>query len=242
MNDAGTDLISTTTLNTDGPTTSVKQNNIFRHQPSPSEILLSMSSWERARFLPWSRIPQDGRDLGNQKERIFRQMQREAVQQEKEQENKNNGVEGVSVAGGEVLDSSSNPRLPFTYMGLFKSAAFGGCIGAITGTVFGFMDGMRGAGESKVLKNASNMAKAKYLMQGTTRSATVFGVFFGGFHSVKYGLRVAADPGEFTEIAVAGALSMGALMSQPAHRASMPYASMLIIMDSVHIIMKDFNN
>jgi hypothetical protein len=47
--------------------------------------------------------------------------------------------------------------------------------GAITGSVFGFMDGLRTAGESKVLQNASNMAKGKYILQGTTRSATMFG-------------------------------------------------------------------
>ena len=103
------------------------------------------------------------------------------------------------------------------------------------------MDGMRTAGSSDVLKNASNMAKGKYLLQGTTRSATLFGVFFGGFHVVKYGLRVAVDPGEFSEIGLAGAVSMGALMSKPAFRPSMPYASMLIIMDGVHIVMREFD-
>ena len=206
-----------------------------------------MSSWERARFLPWSRIPQDGRDIGNQKERIFRQMQREATlkeqqEQQQQQQMEGAGVDGTTATGdGQVVPQQSTTGVPFTYMGLFKSAAFGGCIGSITGSVFGFMDGMRGAGENPVLKNASNVAKAKYLMQGTTRSATVFGVFFGGFHCIKYGLRVVADPGEFTEIGIAGVLSMGALMSQPTYRPSLPYASMLIIMDSVHILMRDIN-
>lgn len=199
-----------------------------------------MSSWERARFLPWSRIPQDGRDIGNQKERIFRQMQREATLKEQQaQQMEGAGTDLAAGADGQVVTQSTG--VPFTYMGLFKSAAFGGCIGSITGSVFGFMDGMRGAGENPVLKNASNMAKAKYLMQGTTRSATVFGIFFGGFHCIKYGLRVVTDPGEFTEIGIAGVLSMGALMSQPAYRPSLPYASMLIIMDSVHILMRDIN-
>lgn len=125
---------------------------------------------------------------------------------------------------------------------MFKQMAFGACIGGITGSVFGFMDGMRTAGESPVLKNASNMAKGKYLLQGTTRSATVFGVFFGGFHTLKYGIKCNLDPGEFAEIGMAGAISMGALMYKPAYRASMPYASMLIIMDSVHIIMRQFED
>jgi hypothetical protein len=103
------------------------------------------------------------------------------------------------------------------------------------------MDSMRLAGQSEVLKNASNMAKGKYMMEGTTRSATLFGVFFGGFHCVKYGLRVTINPGEYTEIGLAGAISLGALMSKPSFRAAMPYGTMLILMDSVHLLMRDFD-
>lgn len=51
-------------------------------------------------------------------------------------------------------------------------------------------------------------------MDGTTRSATLFGVFFGGFHVVKYGIHISLDPGEFTEVGLAGAISIGALMSK----------------------------
>jgi hypothetical protein len=177
-------------------------------------------------------MPQDGTELNTQKERIFREMKREADAKEKE---------GTIAIPGETAIVSSN-KIEFKWGDLFKSAAFGGCIGAISGTVFGFMDGMRTAGQSDVLKNASNMAKGRYMLQGTTRSATMFGVFFGGFHVVRYGVRVAMDPGEWGEIGLAGAVSMGALMSQPAFRPSMPYASMLIVMDGVHIVMREFNN
>lgn len=85
------------------------------------------------------------------------------------------------------------------------------------------------------------MAKGKYIFQGSTRSATMFGAFFGGFHVLKYGLRIWADPGEYTEIAVAGAATMGGLMIQPTTRASMPYAGMLIFMDAVNIFMRDMD-
>ena len=196
-----------------------------------------MSSWERSRHIPWSRIPQDGSNLEAKKEKIFRDLQREAEQQIREEtENK----PGVAVDGKEK-GKAGWTKIPFSWSDLFRQAAFGGCIGSITGSVFGFMDGMRTAGESPVLKNASDMAKGRYLLQGTTRSATVFGVFFGGFHTIKYGLRVLLDPGEFAEIGFAGIVSMGALMSKPSYRPSMPYASMLIIMDCVHIAMRDFN-
>lgn len=58
---------------------------------------------------------------------------------------------------------------------------------------------------------------------------------------MKYGLRVIADPGEWTEIGVAGAVSMGALVSRPSFRPSVPYAGMLVVMDGVHIIMREFD-
>jgi len=86
------------------------------------------------------------------------------------------------------------------------------------------------------------MAKGKYVMQGTSRSAALFGAFFGGFHVVKYGVRVVADPGPFTEIAIAAPVILGGMMTQPAMRPAMPYASMLIIMDGVNIFMRNMDD
>mmetsp|Transcript_95786 Transcript_95786/g.265979 ORF Transcript_95786/g.265979 Transcript_95786/m.265979 type:complete len:210 (-) Transcript_95786:36-665(-) len=209
-----------------------------------------MSSWERARFIPWSKIPYGhAQDLGMDKERIQRQLQREADKQERELQEASRALKG-----GESIPSLHNNQeqnssfgvfdssIKFKWLDLFKHAAFGGTIGAITGSVFGFMDGMRTAQQSDVLKNASNVAKGRYLMQGTSRSAAMFGGFFGGFHVLRYGVRVAADPGEWVEIGLAGAVSLGAVMSQPALRPSLPYASMLIFMDCVHIVMRQFND
>ena len=202
-----------------------------------------MSSWERARFIPWSKIPQDGADLSDKKERILRNLQREADKQEKELQQMALDATKSGVSSAEERDQEINDyKIPFRWGDLAKNAAFGGTIGAITGSVFGFMDGMNGAGKSDVLMKASNMAKGRFILQGMTRSATVFGVFFGSFHVVKYGLRVAAQPGEWGEIGIAGAVSLGTLMSRPALRPSMPYASMLVIMDGVHIVMREFND
>lgn len=202
-----------------------------------------MSSWERARFIPWSKIPQDGVNLSDKKEKILRDMQREADRHEKELEQRLMNGPNSSIAVGEFTSQEiTDYKIPFRWGDLFKNAAFGGTIGAITGCVFGFMDGMRTAGQSDVLVNASNMAKGRFILQGTTRSATIFGAFFGSFQMVKYGLRVTANPGEWGEIGLGGAISLGALMSQPSLRPSMPYASMLIIMDGVHIVMREFND
>ena len=123
-------------------------------------------------------------------------------------------------------------------MDLLRQAAFGACIGTITGSVFGFMDGMRLAGESPVLKKASNVSKAKYLVQGTTRSATVFGTFFAGYHVFKYGLRCTVNPGEYAEIFWAAPVGLGALYVRPTTRAALPYASMLIGMDLFNLYMR----
>lgn len=201
-----------------------------------------MSSWERARFIPWSKIPKDGTDLSDKKERILRDLQREADKQEKElQQMAINATTGGLSSGDEFAQEIKDYKFPFRWGELAKNAAFGGTIGAITGSVFGFMDGMNGAGRSDVLMKASNMAKGKFILQGMTRSATVFGVFFGSFHMVKYGLRIAVQPGEWGEIGIAGAISLGTLISRPALRPSMPYASMLVIMDGVHIVMRNFD-
>ena len=217
------------------------------------------SSWERARFIPWSKLPllQDPTNISDQKERIIRDLQREADRQEKNQileqrraddirSSSNNqsssAVSTLTPPESTTLTASSliSIKHPFKWGELFKNLAFGGCIGSITGSVFGFMDGMRMAGQSEVLKNASNVAKGKYLMEGTTRSATIFGAFFGGFHCVKYGIRVAFDPGEYSEIAGAALISMGGLVSKPNFRPAVPYATMLIFMDSFHIVMRQF--
>ena len=182
------------------------------------------------------------------KERMVRQLQREADQQERELQEaakaNASGTTTTTTTTTNLTPEFSYFQSPYTFkwIDLFKNAAFGGTIGAITGSVFGFMDGMRTAQQSPVLVNASNMAKGKYLMEGTSRSAAMFGVFFGGFHVLRYGIRVAGDPGEWAEIGLAGAVSIGTLMSQPALRPSMPYASMLIFMDCVHIVMRKFND
>mmetsp|Transcript_24104 Transcript_24104/g.57001 ORF Transcript_24104/g.57001 Transcript_24104/m.57001 type:complete len:216 (+) Transcript_24104:116-763(+) len=211
-----------------------------------------MSSWERSRYIPWSRIPSDPDDLTYQKERIFRDLQREADQQIKKIEEDNRRIQQQPQSStstndlssltensqGETTTATTTTSIPFRWGDLFRRAAFGGCIGTITGSVFGFMDGMRVAQTSEVLKNASNVAKGRYLMEGTTRSATTFGVFFGGFHVVKYGIHITLDPGEYTEVGLAGAVSLGALMTKPSYRAAIPYGSMLIIMDSVHLLMR----
>jgi hypothetical protein len=126
----------------------------------------------------------------------------------------------------------------YTFIYLFL-VILGGCIGSITGSVFGFMDSMRTAQENPIIKNASNMAKSKYLIEGTSRSGILFGAFFSGFHCVKYAIRIAADPGQVYEALGASAVSMGALVVKPSTRPSLPYAAMLIGMDCFSIYMKD---
>mmetsp|Transcript_19632 Transcript_19632/g.25745 ORF Transcript_19632/g.25745 Transcript_19632/m.25745 type:complete len:209 (+) Transcript_19632:32-658(+) len=205
-------------------------------------------SWERSRHLPWTHIPISGENYERQKEQIVRQLEREASeaskQKEKQMQSGNDQghiEEQQQKQQGETNSSSWLKGQPYLTSNLLKSAAFGGCIGSITGAVFGFMDSMRTAGDSAVLKKASNVAKSKYLLQGTSRSGALFGVFFGGFQVVKYGVRVIADPGQVGEIGIATAVSMGAMMSRPALRPSMPYGGMLIAMDAFSIGLREMD-
>lgn len=216
-----------------------------------------MSSWDRSRSIPWSRIQQGGtEDPDKYREQVFRELRREAVleeerrQQEQASSTAASSSDGPSVALPTSLSSTSTATTtknsgslfrgpPYQTADLFKHALFGATLGSITGAVFGFMDGMRQAGESDILKKASSAAKGRFLFQGTTRSGMLFGAFFGGFHVIKYGVKVVADPGDATEIAVAGAASMGAIVSRPNARSSVPYAGMLVVMDAFNTYMSN---
>ena len=214
-----------------------------------------MSGWERARSLPWNRIPRDvdGTELDEERERIFRRLQREAIQQElmaqetaasQQTPTSNDGSATTTTTTSSSSSSSQREiRYQFSGMQLVRQAAFGGCLGAITGGVFGFMDGMRTAGESAVLKKASPAAQAKYLMESTTKSATLFGLMFTGFQVGKYAIRVAGnDPGDVYEIVGSAGVTLGTLFSKPTWRAAVPYALMLMTMDSFHVVMRHTNN
>mmetsp|Transcript_18610 Transcript_18610/g.27913 ORF Transcript_18610/g.27913 Transcript_18610/m.27913 type:complete len:214 (-) Transcript_18610:632-1273(-) len=210
-------------------------------------------SWERSRFIPWSRIQDvsgpDGYE--SQKEKVYRALAREATREKDLLEHsKNNASQATpnaqSFVPPEVLAQQAqkkkglfNSGVDYSTPDLVRTLAFGGCIGAITGSVFGFMDGMRTAQESSIIKNTSNMAKTKYLIEGTSRSGIIFGAFFSGFHCLKYGIRIATDPGLVYEAIGASVLSLGALAAKPATRPSLPYAAMLIGMDCFSIYMKE---
>ena len=124
---------------------------------------------------------------------------------------------------------------PYQTSDLFRNVAFGATIGSITGMCFGFMDSIRLAQSSDLLKVASKSAQGKFVFQGTYRSGMFFGLFFGAFHAVKFGTRVLTDPGDVGEIGMAGAVTLGGVLAKKEWRASLPYAMMLVAMDSFHV-------
>lgn len=218
------------------------------------------SAWERSRRIPWSRLDQTPAPAGEsinyeaQRERIVSSLAREralaeqeylaSLREKKHTESNSDGLAVTTTAMSTAEPQTSttakkllswNTAIPYSTADLIRQTAFGVCMGSITGAVFGFMDGIKQAGESDVLKKASNAAKGKFILQGTSRAGFIFGGFFGGFHLTKYGIRVVADPGEYAEIALAGSLSMGVMAMKPITRASIPYAAMLIAMDTFHI-------
>jgi ABC-type phosphate/phosphonate transport system permease subunit len=176
-----------------------------------------MSAWERARSLPWERLPRDADsvEIDEERERLFRRLQRENVEHELLSQEAQ--LQGADDGSGDGTTAAANklqyPRYQFSGMQMLRMAAFGGTLGSITGGVFGFMDGMRTAGESSVLTKASTVAQGRYMWESTSRSATLFGVFFMAFQMGKYGIRVVAnDPGDAVEIAGSGVLTLGGLL------------------------------
>lgn len=211
---------------------------------------LKMTSWDRVRFLPWTRISQvSGPEYESAKEGVYRSLTRDASREKElltnpQLDNDQQQSQSQSQFIPPEVQSQNKKKglmqgVEYTAPDMIRSLAFGASIGSITGAVFGFMDGMRSAGESPILKKASNMAKTKYLMQGTTRAGATFGLFFAGFHGLKYGIRVAADPGMVWEMVGAGVLSVGAMSVKPAMRVNLPYAGMLIGMDAFSNYMRE---
>jgi len=212
-------------------------------------------------------------DVDLMKERVWRDLSREAANEEKELEKRQNDacVPSSSSMEGEGLSSSSSSSgmmddatqqqqqstlnnnnntkkeevnilgyvgRPYQTSDLLRNVAFGATIGSITGMCFGFMDSIRSASSSSLLKTASRSAQGKFVFQGTYRSGMFFGGFFGAFHTVKYATRVLVDPGDVGEIGMGSLVALGGLMARREWRVSMPYAVMLVGMDSFHVFMR----
>ena len=206
-------------------------------------------------------------DLDQTRERIFRELHKEAIErqiqkQQQEQQvvvlgNKDENNLGTPTNGTAVMDAANAVQqstttttmditpptnkilIPYSHMDLARNAAFGVTLGSITGSLFGFLDGMKSVGESTVLQKASNGAQLKYIVQGTTRTGLLFGTFFGGYQCMKYFVRIyGTDPGDVTEIAVATPLALSALYYKPTYRPAVRYGYMLIGMDCFSTYMR----
>ena len=228
-----------------------------------------MSSWDRSRLIPWSRaIPVapatasgDMEDVDLLKQRIWRDLSWEAAQEEKERKEQkrsaaaNQDAEVATIDAQQIMQQSSSSITstesdveknflgfvgrPYLTSDLLKNAAFGATIGSITGMCFGFMDSIRSASSSTVLKSASRSAQGKFVFQGTYKSGMFFGAFFGVFHTAKYATRVLVDPGDAGEICAGSLAALGGVMAKREWRVSMPYAVMLVAMDSFHVFMRE---
>jgi len=221
-----------------------------------------MSSWDRSRYVPWSRLNEvSAEDYETEKERLFHRLNREATKEitsssdndfvPPELEQRENSKTNNSTPNHNIHNNTQKKKnafgfdssVEYAFTDLLRSAAFGGSIGSITGATFGFMDGMRNVtSDTSTLKHASNAAKGRFLLQGTTRTGATFGAFFGGFHICKYGIRVIADPGDVVEIGAASVLGLGTMMTKPVLRSNLPYAVMLISMDCFSLYMNKYSS
>lgn len=217
-----------------------------------------MSSWDRTRLIPWSRATQVAspslanptkEDVELNRERVFRDLSREAADEAKSKEEERKREADGDISNNDAVVEQQKKKEEVNFLGfrgrpyqtsdLLRNAAFGATIGSITGMCFGFMDSMRSATSSSLLKSASRSAQAKYIFQGSYRSGMFFGVFFSAFHTVKYGVRVLVDPGDMGEIGVGSLVTLGGVFARREWRASLPYAVMMVGMDTFHIVMKD---
>jgi len=127
----------------------------------------------------------------------------------------------------------------FAFPDLFRTVAFGGSVGGLTGLMFGFMDAMKTVQESKSLITLSNAAKGRYIFKTCTHSSLIFGGFFAAFHTTKYATRLVFDSSDEFQIATGTLASMGGLMYQQSNRRLAPYAVMLIGFDTFNLLWRE---
>mmetsp|Transcript_21854 Transcript_21854/g.43925 ORF Transcript_21854/g.43925 Transcript_21854/m.43925 type:complete len:237 (+) Transcript_21854:109-819(+) len=224
--------------------------------------------WSRALPVAPASPSAEREDVDLNRERVFRDLAREAAKEKDDPEKSRTSADSSTSSSSDGESSSSNGfhsdsgitkqsqeqistinklelnflgyvGRPYQFSDLLRNTAFGATIGSITGMCFGFMDSLRSAQTSTLLKNASNSAKGKFIFQGTYRSGMFFGGFFGAFHTVKYGVRVLVDPGDVGEIGLGSVVGLGAVFAKREWRASLPYAVMLVGMDTFHVFMRD---
>mmetsp|Transcript_14721 Transcript_14721/g.29974 ORF Transcript_14721/g.29974 Transcript_14721/m.29974 type:complete len:237 (+) Transcript_14721:173-883(+) len=224
--------------------------------------------WSRALPVAPASPSAEREDVDLNRERVFRDLAREATKEKDDPEKSRTSADSSTSSSSDGESSSSNGfhsdsgitkqsqeqistinklelnflgyvGRPYQFSDLLRNTAFGATIGSITGMCFGFMDSLRSAQTSTLLKNASNSAKGKFIFQGTYRSGMFFGGFFGAFHTVKYGVRVLVDPGDVGEIGLGSVVGLGAVFAKREWRASLPYAVMLVGMDTFHVFMRD---
>ena len=128
------------------------------------------------------------------------------------------------------------------WFSLFRSGAFGGCVGLLTGSGVGFLDSMRQIAESSSnsqLKALSNTRKGNFVFQGMQKSGIMFGTFFAGYHATKYTVRVLGEDyiNDWGEIGLATFGSLAVLGYK--QRAMIPYGIMMIGMDMLNLQLRD---
>ena len=190
-------------------------------------------SWDRSRKTPWKTLN------GVEDQILNNRRQDEAWGDDSSADNTNNDMTSSSSTSGDSKSQVVAP-LQFEFPSLGRSLLFGGCVGALSGSAFGFMDSMKTVQESASLKSLSNSQKGKYIFNGITRNGMLFGGFFGGYHGLKYVIRTGfGNPGDWAEIITAGTISLGAVAYKPNTRVALPYAFMLLGLDTFNLMARD---
>ena len=189
-------------------------------------------SWDRSRKTPW-------KSLNGVEDQILNN-RRENDAWDDSSTNNDNEMNSSSSSSSDSSSIKTVVPLQFEFPSFGRSLLFGGCVGSLSGTAFGFMDSMKTVQESVSLKSLSNSQKGKYIFNGMTRNGMLFGGFFGGYHGLKYVIRTGlGNPGDWAEIITAGTISLGVVAYKPNTRVALPYAFMLLAMDTFNLMARD---
>ncbi|CAM9229078.1 unnamed protein product [Chrysoparadoxa australica] len=134
--------------------------------------------------------------------------------------------EGLSLASLTSEGFSANEAL--------RRMAFGGICGGFTGVAFGAMDGQRSITHDKANKFPTTALKTKEVFRLTAMSGSLFGGFFAAYQLAKYGARIYRGEDDFFNVCIATAACVPAMVPFPAARQRLPYAALLVAMDTIN--------
>ncbi|CAM9268275.1 unnamed protein product, partial [Phaeothamnion confervicola] len=117
-----------------------------------------------------------------------------------------------------------------------RRAAFGCILGGVTGITFGAMDAHRVIRNDATAKFSTAGLKATEALRQCAMSGKkiVWGAFFTGYMVFKHSAMVYRQEDDFFNVLIAGPAAIAPFLPFPAVRARLPYAMLLVAMDTIN--------